>query len=84
MKIYILTREHNDYDQHGEYFVAWFRKKPSTFEIQCAIKRDDESEIDDQLAAHILAGGGRQTAEDVWWYLRKIPSPNNRNLPRDE
>lgn len=28
-KIWVLTREHNDYDQHGAYFVAAFIKKPS-------------------------------------------------------
>jgi hypothetical protein len=24
-----LTTEYNDYDQHGEYFVAWWPTKPS-------------------------------------------------------
>lgn len=27
--IWVLTREHNEYDQHGEYFTAAFVEKPS-------------------------------------------------------
>jgi len=33
MKIYILTREINAYDQDGEYFVAAFRDKPTSDEL---------------------------------------------------
>lgn len=80
MKIYILTREHNEYDQYGEYFVAWFSKKPSAFYAQCAIKHDDGSEVTEELANHILSGGGRQTDENVWWHLRMVSSPNGRAL----
>jgi hypothetical protein len=28
-KVWILTTEYNDYDQHGAYFVAWWPKKPT-------------------------------------------------------
>lgn len=28
--VYILTREHNDYDQHGAYFEAVFSKQPTS------------------------------------------------------
>jgi len=33
MKAYILTASYNDYDQHGEYFVAWFQEMPSASQI---------------------------------------------------
>jgi len=68
---YILTREHNDYDQYGKYFVARFDRLPSIIDIQNAIARDDCSIVDDELAAHILTGGGRRKDENVWWYLTK-------------
>lgn len=29
MKVWVLTSEVNDYDQHGDYFLAVFKNKPS-------------------------------------------------------
>jgi hypothetical protein len=74
MKVYILTRQHNDYDQYGEYFVAWFPKRPTATDIQLAIAIDDESIIDGETADHIVSGGGRRDRpnEDVWWHLRLV------------
>lgn len=74
---YVLTREHNTYDQFGSYFVAWFSRQPSSDEVKAAIKTDDGSEVDDALASHIVSGGGRQDAENVWWHLKKVSSANN-------
>ncbi len=77
MKAYILTREHNEYDQYGEYFVAWFNNLPTVTEVLTAVESDDGSKIDDALAAHIIAGGGRQNVENVWWHLKQVPSANS-------
>lgn len=33
MTVWILTEEYNDYDQHGEYFVAVFADKPTTEQL---------------------------------------------------
>lgn len=76
MKVYILTRQHNDYDQYGEYFVAWFPERPTATDVKLAILKDDESAVDDATAEHILSGGGRRDAlnENVWWHLRLVPS----------
>lgn len=64
MHVYILTSEHNDYDQHGEYFLAVFKQKPtSTQLLECGVA---PAQIE-----HVLAGGGRQKHEDVWYHLRK-------------
>jgi hypothetical protein len=82
MKKYILTRQHNEYDQYGEYFVAWFAERPTAVEVQAAVKRDEESEIDEALATHILSGGGRQTSENVWWHLKQVSSANASGQPR--
>jgi hypothetical protein len=84
-KAYILTRAHNDYDQHGEYFVAWFYTKPTAEEIRAAILRQDKTDtISDEEAAHILAVGGRRNHENVWWILTKESSSNTRSSATPE
>ena len=52
MKVWILTSEHNDYNQHGEVFEGVFAKKPTSAQIQkfCGITESG--------ADHVLAGGG--------------------------
>ena len=64
-EIWVLTSEYNDYDQHGEYFIAAFYGKPSAADLM------KEAEVSDKLAEHIAAGGGRIDAEYQWFYLRK-------------
>jgi len=27
-KVWVLTEEYNDYDQHGEYYLAVFKREP--------------------------------------------------------
>ena len=61
-KVYILTKEYNNYDQHGKRFLAWFSCKPSAKKLRAAIKESDGFIISDSLAADILAGGSRS------WY----------------
>jgi hypothetical protein len=72
---HILTRSHNEYDQHGEYFVAWFDSLPTTADIQRVIKADGY-EISAQDADYIRWGGGRQGTEDVWWDLKLVKTSN--------
>jgi hypothetical protein len=62
-EIWVLTREYNDYDQYGEYFIDAWDHKPTAEEICQACYVAD--------ASHILAGGGRQAWEDCWYHLRK-------------
>jgi hypothetical protein len=71
MKAWILTEEYNDYDQHGEYFVAWFPEKPTTEELS--------KYFDEDTSKHILTGGGgrRQLGlrwEEHWYFLKEIES----------
>jgi len=65
MKVWILTSEYNDYDQHGEVFEGVFAKKPTSAQIQkfCGITESG--------ADHVLAGGGRQRHEDSWYILKE-------------
>jgi len=39
MKIWILTSTYNDYDQHGDYFIAWWSDKPSVDQMMGASNR---------------------------------------------
>jgi len=70
MNVWVLTREHNDYDQHGEYFVAIFRCKPTRNAIGNVLNIDHKR--GEKLIDHILAGGGRRDIEDEWYHLREV------------
>lgn len=76
-KVWVLTREHNDYDQHGEYFVAVFLKKPSHTTLAKALSKEGYGTGSDVMAAlvfleHLLAGGGRVQWENVWFNLDHV------------
>jgi|DEB0MinimDraft_4_1074332.scaffolds.fasta_scaffold426591_2 hypothetical protein len=75
MKVWILTSEHNDYNQHGEYFIAWFKTKPSEKELWRVLQEEEEDDF--SLVEHILKnGGGRRkpykSTNEVWYNLRQI------------
>lgn len=77
-KIWILTREHNQYDQEGEYFVAAFASKPTHGRLAKVLSGDGYANLADVMAAvayleHVLEGGGREEDEDVWYNLREEP-----------
>lgn len=61
--IYVITKEVNDYNQQGEYFVAAFQAKPTKEQIAEVLGCSDE------LAQHVLNGGGRRGTEYTWYYL---------------
>jgi hypothetical protein len=65
MKVWNLTREINEYDQDGEYYVKTFIEKP-TCEMLLSL------DVPKYLINHVLNGGGRQEFEDEWFYLREI------------
>ena len=66
MQIYILTREHNDYDQHGEYFVEAFEAAP-TFDQLTKLG------VPINRVKAVQQGGGRQSDSDnIWHNLRKV------------
>ena len=76
--IWVLTRGHNDYDQHGDYFVAAFATKPDVRRMADFLAKQEGSS---QLAANpfealayvefLLKGGGRRNSEDVWYELTR-------------
>jgi hypothetical protein len=61
--VWILTEEFNDYNQHGEYFLAAFKEKPG---VEKLMKFMSERE-----ANHVQNGGGRIDTEFQWFNLRE-------------
>ena len=67
MKVWVLTREENQYDQYGEYFDAVFSKKPTVRQLMPHVGDSKTT------AEHVLSsGGGRISDEDTWYFLREI------------
>ena len=66
MKVWVLTREENQYDQFGEYFDAVFSKKPT---IRQLMPHVGDSKT---IAEHVLRSGGRMSDEDTWYFLREV------------
>lgn len=65
MKVWILTKEVNAYDQYGEYFVAVFEDKPHHTELtKWGVKQN--------RLKHVQNGGGRVGAENEWFNLREF------------
>ena len=50
MSIWVLTKEYNDYNQHGEYFVGAWKEKP-THQLLTA------SGVPQNRLRHVLNGG---------------------------
>lgn len=76
--MYIITREENEYDQMGEYFVAAFDNKPTEkqlFDLLASSvnysKRYHKKSYE-SLAKHLVKGGGRKGVNDTWYKLHEI------------
>lgn len=64
-KVWILTREENQYDQYGEYYVAAFETKPTHQQLT-------DHGVERKFLRHTLNGGGRTAQyEDTWFHLRE-------------
>ena len=73
--LHLLTREINQYDQDGEYFVALFQGKPSREQLHNA-------GVPVGYSDRVLNDGGGRTLEleEEWFYLLEIdPIVGNRN-----
>ena len=79
-KVWVVTREINEYNQDGEYFFGVFLAPPSVDELRRLFYTDsyadDIESVDDQLRdarekfiARLLLGGGRVDVEDEWFHL---------------
>lgn len=66
MKVWILTREINEYDQDGEYFEAVFGHVPTLKDLEKHI-----TGIKEKYRQHLLKGGGRIEVEEEWYFLKE-------------
>ena len=66
--MWVITRAINAYEQEGDYFECVFERKP-TIEQLVKFFNDDE-----ELATHVLNGGGRRDFEHTWYFLTEIKS----------
>jgi hypothetical protein len=66
--MWVVTREHNLYDQEGEYFVVAFDNKPTFQELKKLIGGSDVT------IGKLTRGGGRQEFEEVWYNLYEVSS----------
>ena len=71
--MWIVTEEHNDYDQHGEYFVAWYGSKPTFAQLK------ELTGSGDVTVGKLTRGGGRQGIEESWWNLHEVKEGVNFN-----
>jgi len=78
-KIFVLTREHNEYDQHGSYFVRAFSELPSLEKLAEVIQTEGDfhcqamnTDFAIALSEHLRKGGGRRGTEDVWYNLDEV------------
>ena len=72
---WVLTREHNEYDQHGSYFAAVWPTKPTIEQLVAYFGYDNPSSSATSVMGalafilHLHKGGGRQANEDQWYNL---------------
>ena len=78
-EVWILTREINEYNQDGKYFVAAFNGKPTIQRLAevfgyCGKENTRALNVMSAIAflEHVLQGGGRQGTEDEWYHLEKV------------
>jgi len=64
MSVWILTYYANEYNQHGEYFLAVFPSKP-------IFKQLADLGVPLTHVRHVLKGGGRKDTENKWYYLKE-------------
>lgn len=86
-EIWILTREINEYDQDGSYFVAWFEDIDNIQVVLDVISKYDKYYIkkpfSDEFIENLKNGGGRLGGEYEWFYLRKM-DPATLYIPEYE
>ena len=66
--VWVLTREHNDYDQYGRYFCAVFAQKPTHQQLE----QLEVYVVPKDRLRHVLNGGGRKQGDDIWWFLEEV------------
>lgn len=82
--IYVLTSKHNDYDQHGQYFLGAFAEKPS-LEVLAAWFKDAEGLPHNIMEAvafleNLRAGKDASLHNgEVYYYLKLVELQDGQN-----
>lgn len=70
--MWVVTREINEYDQDGSYFVAVFQHKPTFADLKSLLPNETDTTV-----GKLTKGGGRQGNENVWFNLLPVESGKN-------
>lgn len=73
--MWVLTREVNDYDQHGHYLITVFEEKPSKEELKAFLQKAEynwSGELPDDRLDHVLSKGGIQNGEGSGFFLKEL------------
>lgn len=65
--VWVVTREMNEYNQDGEYFVAVFKNKPTFRMLKKLLPEESDVTI-----GKLTRGVGRQCIEDEWYNLIEV------------
>lgn len=64
MKVWVLTKEYNIYDQQGAYFECVYSHLPTPQELW-------DMGVPQNRTKHVQQGGGRVGYEDEWFNLEE-------------
>lgn len=70
MSMWIVTMSVNDYNQHGDYFIAAYQDKPTFADLRKLLPHKSDTTI-----GKLTRGGGRQAGEDEWHELTEVEDP---------
>lgn len=72
-KVWVLTKELNEYDQYGAYFVTVFKEKPTVDLLSGFIKETPDIGLT-RIGYYkwVLNGGGRFGDEYEWYHLTEV------------
>lgn len=68
-KLWVITREINEYHQDGDYLVAVFHTQPDFNDLSKLLPNQPSMVID-----RLTRGGGREHDEGEWFNLMEIRS----------
>jgi hypothetical protein len=65
--MWVVTREINEYDQDGAYFVAVYTDMPDFTQLKALLPQETDTTI-----GKLTRGGGREKDEQEWFYLEEV------------
>lgn len=65
--MWVITREINEYDQDGEYFVSVYESRPSFQDLKALLPDEKDATLD-----KLTRGGGGQSTENEWYHLGQV------------